>query len=152
MTRRTKLLIGACFLVLAAVACWLLFGERKPAREQIRENIVALVQAVEAKDVTGCMKLISPEYRDSQDHTRVVLRKLAADGFREASSIDVTTYERSISISGAEATAVVEAEVTAVTSTGRNSWKLELTFTFKRERRQWRIVRAEGWQQIESGF
>jgi len=152
MTRRTKLLAGACLLALAAVGLWLLLRERKPAREQIVESIMALADAAEAQDVAGCMRLISADYRDSRENTRDVLWRLARGAFRDAESIDVTVYEPEITISGSEATATLEAELSAVTSTGRHSEKLEVTFDFKREGRRWRIVEAEGWQQIEPAW
>lgn len=148
MTRRSKLLLGLVILALVGVGLWLALRQRQSPREQILASIIALVDAVEAEDVAGCMRLISPDYRDSKGNTRIILRRLAANGFREAQSIDMTLHEPQITVSGRDATATLEAAVTAVTSTGRHRWELELTFTFKRERRRWRIVRAEGWQHL----
>jgi ketosteroid isomerase-like protein len=148
MTRRRRLLIGLGILALVGVALWLVLRERKSAQQQILETIIALADAVESQDVAGCMRLISPDYRDSKGNTRIVLRRLASDGFREAQSIDITLQEPEITVSGRDATAVLEVNVTAVTATGRHEWDLEVTLTFKGERRSWRIVRAEGWQHL----
>jgi hypothetical protein len=142
------MLVGVCLLALVAAALWVVVRGRKSAREQIVESILALEKAIEAKDVTGCMRLISPDYRDSRGHTRVILRRAAVEGFREALTMDVIAYEPDITISGEQATATLEAEVRAVTRTGRGEWKGEVTFTFQRERRRWRVVQAEGWQDL----
>ncbi|MFQ5808930.1 MAG: nuclear transport factor 2 family protein [Armatimonadota bacterium] len=148
MTGRTRLLIGLCLLPLAAVGAWLLLREPKSPREQIAETILSLERAVEAQDVAGCIRLFSPDYRDSQGITRAVLRRLATEGLRDAQSIDITAYEPEITFTESGATARVEAIVTAVTSRGRQEWPLTVTFTLQRERRRWRIVAAEDWQHL----
>jgi len=150
MTRNVKLLASACLLVLAVTGAWMLLRERKSAEEQILESVMGLAEAVEARDVTGCIQHFSPDYRDSQGNTRVILRRLASEGLRDASSIGVSLYEPEVSVQGREATAKVEAEVTTVSSTGKHHWPLKLTFTYKLERRGWRITKAEGWHQLEN--
>jgi ketosteroid isomerase-like protein len=150
MTRKTKLVASACVLVLAVAGAWMLLRERKSAEEQILESIMGFAEAVEARDVAGCIQHFSPDYRDNQGNTRVILRRLASEGLREASSIDVSLYEPEVSVDGREATAKVEAEVTTVSSTGKHHWPLKLTFTYKLERRRWRITRADGWHHLEN--
>ncbi|MGD8238996.1 MAG: hypothetical protein PVH68_10620 [Armatimonadota bacterium] len=148
MTGRTRLLIGLCLLPLAAVGAWLLLRERKSPREQITDTILSLERAVEARDVTGCMRLFSADYRDSQGITRTVLRRLATEGLRDARSIDIIAYEPEIAFTASGATARVEAIVKVVTSQGRLERPLTVTFSLQRERRRWRIVAAEDWQHL----
>lgn len=131
---------------------------------QIRAMLDAGERAVEARNVSGLMRLISEEYRDPNGLRREQIRFYVAQQMRDSERIDVTISEPSLQIQvGADGkSAVLSGDVsvsmgdsTGATFPGRN---FHLTLDVKKEPARifgvfpthaWRVVSASGYGALE---
>jgi hypothetical protein len=147
--------IVAAVLILGAAAAgvywWLL--PKGTDEQQVQDVIVRMGEAVEQKNVHGCMSFVSEGYHDSIGNTRTSLTRLAIDAFHTVGDITVASYDPKIDVANDEATASVRVRVEYTISGRREKTELMLTLKLQREGwlRKWRITNAEGWQREAEG-
>ncbi len=136
-------------LVAGGVATYLLWPQ-PPPEEQVVNALLAVAEAVERKDVGGCLKHVSDDYRDSVGNTKRELMRRAWAGFREVGELNVSIHEPRVQVQGETAAARFRVVIQQARD-GRivQTLTLNVQSTFRREGRRWRAISAEGWQPAE---
>lgn len=140
------LLVGGFFLIRG--------GPPRSDEEQIRDLLTEGERAVEAKDLSGVMRLVSKDFKMSELN-RDRLRLLIIQAFRDTSTLYVTLNNVSVQPQGdtatVSATVTVEAQGKEATAPSTNTYPV--TFQLRKEPGQrllvlpaqhWRVVEASG--------
>lgn len=144
--------MGRRWVALTAVACvalalLIILWPRGSPEEQILAVLTEIAQAVERKDVGGCMRHVSQDYRDSRGNTKTELVRQAWAGFRETGDLSVRVYGPQVMVQGGQATVQLEVLVEEWKREARaHSIRTPVTVKLRKERWRWRVVGAEGWQ------
>lgn len=165
-----KAWVAAALVVLVAGAALVLAVRARLPQgsdvEQIRGVIDAGEEAVEQRDVSGMMRLISPEYRDRNGMRRDQIRFYAARTLRDADTVHVTISEPSLRIEVAPdgQSATVACDVALSMTDALNSAfptrHFHLTLDLRKEPARifgafpthaWRVVSADGYGAMD-GF
>jgi hypothetical protein len=127
--------------------------------EQVRELLIRGESAVERREIGEIMRLISPDYKDSNGFRRDTVRFMIGRNLREAESVEVTIPDRSLQIQvapdGENATASFDVSVT-VTPRGGGAipHDARMSLQLRKEPSRiwgvfpthaWRIIRADGY-------
>ncbi len=141
-------------VIVVAGAAWWELRPRPSDKEQIERVINQIKAGVENKNPRQIMAHISPDYRDSTATTYREARVLSLQLRRlpERIRVNLLNYKGPM-IKGDSATLGLTVELTlsrAGASDTNTGGDLELSL--RREKGEWKVVSAEGWQQWSSGL
>ena len=154
MTHKLKIAAAVVIGIVAGViVIWKFQPDRRSDSQQILEALVAIQEAVEEKSVGGMMQHVSESYKDSTCETKRELIRLAQSGFYEKGAIHCQLQVGRPDVRGRSATVDVSVDF----SVDRNGQVAAVKpFTvhtdWVRERKAWRIIRAEGYMEAEPAF
>jgi hypothetical protein len=138
-------------IILAALAvggfAWWLLYHGPSDEDRIRIVVADLKRGVEEKDPQRVVALISSDYRDDfalrrKDLAFLLLRALRTDG-----RFEVTIRRERIKVTGRDATATLDGEVTlsqGPETVGRYAGVI--TLLLRKEGRAWKLTGTRGWQ------
>ena len=143
---KKKLLILLLLLALTGTAIFLL-RHRTSDEEQILSVMDNLKVAVEKKQPQEILVNISPNYEDSAQITRRDLQLMTLQYARSAGKVTVNIPDyKGPEIKGKTATLLLNVEINYQEG-GENYYeKGSLEFSFRKEKRLWKLIKAEGWQ------
>jgi len=141
------ILIGLPVLVLALGAFFLFSRSRLSDEDQIFSVIDELKVAVEQKNSEHIMSAISEQYRDSAQLKRrdLQLMSLQLGRSRGKVAVNITDYTEP-EITGNSARLSLAAEVVYQEGNETISSQGKVDFHLAKEKRKWKIIMAEGWQ------
>jgi hypothetical protein len=125
-------------LVLGGAAWWFLLRPRPTDEERIYRLVANAAQAVERRNPSGVLRLVSESYHDSYGNSKRALAQQIIGGLRAAERYSVVPEVRSLQVSGDTARALGE-------PTGRGYIEAEVQLGLARERGRWLVTSADGW-------
>lgn len=143
--------IAVLLLVGGGVLYWL----TKP-RPTDQEKIYRVVEdarvAVEQKNASGLLDLISKDYRDASGNDRQNLATMSYGGLRGAEQYSVTPEITSLKIEGDVATAQIKARFQINGAQPGEPIELKVTAKLRREGSHWRVISASGWEAAQGAY
>jgi len=145
-----RVIIGLLLLLLVAAAAWQFRRPAATPQNQVRRLLAKAEKGAEERNVGACLSCVSTDYSDSLGNTKRSLRQLALSGFRSVDALDVTVHVRSLQVNGSHARVKAHVTLTAI-QRGQTPEQADsdLEIYLRRERhgwrRQWKVVRVEGW-------
>jgi hypothetical protein len=143
-----KLIFIGLPLLGLALGAFFFFSRTRPSdEEQIFSDIDELKVAVEQKNSQNIMSNISEQYQDSAQlsHRGLQLMALQLARTRGKITVNITDYSEP-RITGKKAKLSLAAEVIYGDGDEIVSSKGKVDFYLAKEKRKWKIIRAEGWQ------
>lgn len=143
-------ILGLSVIVLAAGGYLLKQYTSVPPEEKVRRTLMEAKAAVEMKQYSRLMRLISPNYRDSTGMTYMDLENAIQSYMKDRdllAKIDViamTVYVR-------RNTSVADLRLQVTLTVGERNYTFKpssLTIFLQKELMRWRIITVEGWQRI----
>jgi hypothetical protein len=165
--RRKTVWLVVSLGITAVAATWWAGLARQPKVadvDQIRGLLAQGERALEQRQVSAAMHVVSRDYRDESGNRYPTLRALAGRQMRYLDSIDITLPDRRMRIDiapdGKHANAYAWVDLRAETRSGEvHNLSSVITFAFVKEpvryyllfpSAEWRLVKMEGWQQLIS--
>lgn len=149
-----KILTGGALLVgIAAVVVWKLRPDSGTDSQRILRALTEIQAAVEAKDVGKFMQHVSENYRDSTVANKRELLRLVRSGLYEPGRFYCQLQVARPQIASSRANVDVTVDF-RIERDGRISAvkPFVVRTEWEREKRQWRLVRAEGYMDAEPAF
>ena len=152
MRARTTVL-GALVIAAIAVAIWWLCQPRLSHRKQIEELVVQIERGIETKNLRQVMAGISEDYNDPLNQTKRDVYRVGAGAFRNQGDFEVTINRFFLDVDGKQAHADIDADVRVITSQGTATsiFSGTVAVDFRRERKGWKVISAQGWQEADLG-
>jgi hypothetical protein len=113
-------------------------------REEIERLILKAARGVEQRQVAAVLSVIADDYWD-HGYTKQDLATLARGMARFGEQIRVVPYLNSLDLSGSEATASVDAEVT-VGRSPEQPVRYHVMLHLGKGRHGWQVISSQGWQ------
>ncbi|NPV46653.1 MAG: hypothetical protein HPY69_06830 [Armatimonadetes bacterium] len=135
-------------LVVAALglaAWWLLVRPRPTDEERIYRLVADAARAVEMRNPSGVLRLVSESYHDPYGNSKRTLTQQVIAGLRSIDAITVVPEIASLEIQGDVATALVRARVRFGDATEGRGVDLQVRLQLAREGRVWRVTSSDGW-------
>jgi len=145
VSRTSAVVAAAAVLLVIAVA--LFINLRRPPlsdEERVKQLFLDAAYAVNTKNAAALMRLVSDDYNDGT-FTKRELRRLAIEGLRSSGRIIVVPSLRSLQIRGGWAHAELEVDV-QTEGYDVAPQHLSLSVDLARRGRDWKIIRATGWE------
>ncbi len=139
--------VVALGLVLAALAAASYLMTHKPSltdEERIREVLREAEEAVEAKNVRGCLQHVSESYHDEYGNDKHELYRKAIAGFRNVEPFNLTVTVMQIRVEGDRAYVSLEVDFSAGERAVRG---VAMDVVFAREGRRWRAISATNYEE-----
>lgn len=132
--------------VLGLAAWWLVMRPRPTDEERIYGLVADAARAVEMRNPSGVLRLVSESYHDPYDNSKRTLTQQVIAGLRSVDRITVVPEIASLEIQGDVATALVRARVRFGDATERRGGvDLQVRLQLAREGRVWRVTSSDGW-------
>jgi hypothetical protein len=154
MAHRVRIaLVIATGIAAGLVAVWKLQPDRRSDAQQILSALADIQQAVDDKSVSHAMRYVSESYKDSTVDNKRELIRLAQSGFYERGAFHCQLQVGRPVIRALHATADVTVDF-GVERDGRISRvnPFVVKTEWVKERKGWRIVRAEGYMDAQPAF
>ena len=151
MTVRRAAPLVILLLALAGVAFWY-FTRPEPTDEQ---KIQALINearvAVERKNVSGLMRLISEDYLDKYGNDKRGLQRLVIAGAHSAEQYTVFPQVTNLKVKGDLAYLEMKTWLWVGDPATAPGQELNITAKLLREGKRWRVLSSYGWEEAEGG-
>lgn len=131
--------------VLGFAAWWLVVRPRPTDEERIYRLIAEVTRAVEMRNPSGVLRVISNNYQDPYGNTKRTLTQQVIAGLRSVDTIRVVPEVASLEVRGDAASAVVRARVQFGQAPQDRAVDLRVRLQLAREGRVWRVTSSEGW-------
>jgi len=154
MKKKRWIVLGiVLLLLLGLLSAW--FFRPKPSDKELIAALVEEVRVgIETKQLSKVMSNVSADYNDSADITFDTARLFALKMMRNTDEITVVinNYEEP-KIEGNLAHMKLSVEITAKSGNQTvANLKPEITLILRKEKKGWRILNTEGWQQWKSQY
>ncbi len=136
-------IVAIVVLAGGVVGIWWLLRPTKSDEQQILEVFTQGERAVEDKNLTGLMKLISDDYSDGT-YNKQALKQVALTGFRQTRTIKVTPALRGLQISGQEARAEFEVDLWLDSNEPEPTIHILMRVELSKQKGKWLVTSATG--------
>lgn len=131
--------------VVGSAAWWFLLRPRPTDEQRIYRLVADAARAVEMRNPSGVLRLISESYHDPYDNNKRALTQQVIAGLRSADSLTVVPEVASLQVQGDTAVALVRARVRFGDAAQSRGVDLQVRLQLAREGRAWRVTSSDGW-------
>ncbi len=147
-------IVAVLVLAGAVVVIWWLSRPTKSDEQQILEVFAQGERAVEDKNLSGVMRLVSEDYSDGT-YNKQELKQIVLRGLRETRTIKVTPALRDLQIAGPTARADLEVDVWRDSNEPEPTLHISMRVELSKQKGKWLVTSAAGdWpaaaEQLES--